>query len=113
MSSADIGVDRLSWEITDHPEGACSTRFSPGTPAYDAIRYEIWDVSGLGNAIPGATPRARLEMVSLLHGVPVVGRAGRTVRVKTRVHNTSARALIAKVRCNPRTNPRRCEAELR
>ena len=93
--AADIGVDRLSWEITDHPEGAFSTRFRPGTPDYGAIRNEIWGMSGLGNAIPGATPTARIDVVSLLPGLPVIGRAGRTVRVKTRVHNTSMRPFPA------------------
>ena len=31
--ATEIGVDRLSWEITDHPENAYSRRFVPGTPA--------------------------------------------------------------------------------
>ena len=30
--ATEIGVDRLSWEITDHPENAFSRRFVPGTP---------------------------------------------------------------------------------
>src|SRR6185436_17136527 len=30
--AGDIGVDRLSWEITDHPENMFSRRFVPGTP---------------------------------------------------------------------------------
>ena len=30
--AADIGVDRLCWEITDHPENAYSRRFVPGSP---------------------------------------------------------------------------------
>ena len=54
--AAEIGVDRLCWEITDHPETAYSRRFVPGSPAYGAIRHEIWDDNHLGNAIPGATP---------------------------------------------------------
>ena len=33
--AADIGVDRLCWEITDHPENAFSRRFVPGTPEFD------------------------------------------------------------------------------
>lgn len=93
--AADIGVDRLSWEITDHPEGAFSTRFRPGTSDYDAIRHQIWGVSGLGNAIPGATLRARIEMRTLLPGLPILGRVGRPVRVNTRVHNTSSRPFPA------------------
>src|SRR5438876_6623719 len=30
--AADIGADRLCWEITDHPEDSYSRRFIPGTP---------------------------------------------------------------------------------
>src|SRR5688572_8199812 len=60
--AAEIGVDRLSWEITDHPENAFSRRFAPGTAGYDTIKHEVWDVSGLGNAIPGATPRAKIAV---------------------------------------------------
>ena len=60
--AAEIGVDRLSWEITDHPENMFSRRFVPGTPEFDRIKFEIWDKTGLGNAIPGATPRARIEV---------------------------------------------------
>src|SRR5436309_6844166 len=51
--AADIGVDRLCWEVTDHPEHAYSRRFVPGSPALAAIRHEIWDDNNLGNAIPG------------------------------------------------------------
>ena len=60
--AAEIGVDRLSWEITDHPENMFSRRFMPGTPEHARIEHEIWDQNGLGNAIPGATPRARIDV---------------------------------------------------
>ena len=60
--ATEIGVDRLSWEITDHPENAFSRRFAPGTPDYEAIKHEIWDMTGLGNAIPGATPKAKIDV---------------------------------------------------
>ena len=30
--AAEIGVDRLCWELTDHPEDMFSRRFAPGTP---------------------------------------------------------------------------------
>src|SRR5262245_37872314 len=33
--AADVGVDRLCWEITDHPENAFSRRFLPGTADFD------------------------------------------------------------------------------
>ena len=53
------------WEITDHPEDSFSRRFAPGTADFDRIKYEVWDHSGLGNAIPGATPRAEIDVPAL------------------------------------------------
>jgi len=70
--AAEIGVDRLCWEITDHPEHAFSRRFVPGSPELDSIRAETWDDNNLGNAIPGATPRARIEVRTILPGIPLV-----------------------------------------
>ena len=93
--AADIGVDRLCWELTDHPEDAYSRRFGPGSPALDTIRHEIWDDNNLGNAIPGATPRARIDVRTLVPGIPIVARAGRPVQVRTRVHNLSTRPFPA------------------
>ncbi len=52
----EMGIDRLCWEITDHPENSASERFVPGRPEYEKIKSEIW--SALGNAIPGRIPRA-------------------------------------------------------
>ena len=60
--AVEIGVDRLTWEITDHPENAFSRRFVPGSADLVQIEHEVWDTSNLGNAIPGATPRARIEI---------------------------------------------------
>ena len=94
--AADIGVDRLCWEITDHPEDSYSRRFLPGSPEYQSISQEIWDQTGLGNAIPGATPRARIDVRTLIPRAPLVGRAGRTMRVRTRVHNLSSREFSAR-----------------
>lgn len=84
-----FGADRLSWEITDHPEDSFSRRFAPGTPDFERIRHEVWDQSGLGNAIPGATPRAEIAV-----GGPeqvLAGRAGETIAVQTQVKNLSSR----------------------
>jgi hypothetical protein len=89
--AAGIGVDRLTWEITDHPEDSFSRRFVPGSPDHERIKYEIWDTNNLGNAIPGAMPRARIDVPGLLPGLPLVARRGRTVTVKARVHNLSTR----------------------
>jgi hypothetical protein len=93
--AADIGVDRLCWEITDHPENAYSRRFAPGSPDLEAIRHEVWDHSDLGNAIPGATPRAQIDVRTLVPGMPLLGKAGRPLRVRTRVHNLSSRPFPA------------------
>jgi hypothetical protein len=94
--ASGMGIDRLSWEITDHPEDAFSRRFAPGTPDRARIREEIWDTSNLGNAIPGATPRARIEIPSLVPALPILARAGRPVHVRTRVHNLCARPFPAR-----------------
>ena len=93
--AADIGVDRLCWEITDHPENAYSRRFAPGSPDLELIRREIWDDNDLGNAIPGAMPRARIDVRTYLPGVPLIAKAGRPLSVRTRVHNLSTRPFPA------------------
>src|SRR5215510_1435711 len=66
--ASEIGVDRLCWELTDHPEDSYSRRFVPGSPELDAIRHEVWDDNNLGNAIPGATPRAQIDVSTLVPG---------------------------------------------
>ncbi len=93
--AAEVGVDRLCWEITDHPEDSYSRRFGPGTPDYERIRHEVWDMSGLGNAIPGTTPRAQIDVRTLIPGFPLRARAAQPVKVKTRVKNLSARPFRA------------------
>ncbi|PWT85029.1 MAG: hypothetical protein C5B57_03730 [Blastocatellia bacterium] len=93
--AAEIGVDRLCWEITDHPEHAYSRRFVPGSTEFQAIRREVWDDNDLGNAIPGAMPRARIELRARVPGVPLMTRPGRTMRVRTRVQNLSTRPFPA------------------
>jgi MoaA/NifB/PqqE/SkfB family radical SAM enzyme len=93
--AAEIGVDRLCWEITDHPEGAYSRRFVPGSTDLEAIRREIWDDNDLGNAIPGAMPRARIDVRTLIPGVPLFARTGRPLQIRTRVHNLSTRPYPA------------------
>lgn len=89
--AADLGIDRLCWEVTDHPEEAFSRRFVPGAADFEAIRHEIWDSNNLGNAIPGATPRAQIDVRTLVPGIPLIAKASRTVQVRTRVRNLSTR----------------------
>jgi hypothetical protein len=91
----EIGVDRLCWEITDHPEDAYSRRFAPGSPTLAAVQHEIWDDNNLGNAIHGATPRAQIDVRTLVPGLPLVARAGQPLQVRTRVRNLSTRAFPA------------------
>ncbi|MCC7417480.1 MAG: radical SAM protein [Acidobacteria bacterium] len=97
--AADVGADRLCWELTDHPEHAYSRRFAPGAPALAGIRREIWDDNNLGNAIEGATPRARIEVragrFALWPRRPLVARAGAPLRVETTVRNLSTRPFAA------------------
>jgi len=98
--AAEIGVDRLSWEITDHPENMFSRRFVPGTPDFERIQYEVWDRTGLGNAIPGATPLARIEVggtswLDRIGNVPVKAGAGEPIAIPTRVTNLSTRPFPA------------------
>ena len=93
--AAEIGVDRLCWELTDHPEHAYSRRFVPDAPLLEAIRHEIWDDNNLGNAIPGATPRAHIDIRTLVPGIPLMARAGRPLAIRTRVRNLSTRAFPA------------------
>jgi hypothetical protein len=96
--AGDLGVDRLCWEITDHPEDSFSRRFLPGSESHAGIRHEIWDDNNLGNAIPGCTPRARIALPDLAHDAPLQARAGDTLHVTTRVRNLSKRAFPAQGR---------------
>jgi hypothetical protein len=93
--AGEIGVDRLCWEITDHPEQAYSRRFVPGSVDLGAIRHETWDDNDIGNAIPGAMPRAQIDVRTLMPGAPLLTRTGRAFRVNTRVRNLSMRPFPA------------------
>ena len=67
---------RRSSVLGDHrPSGKRVTRAGscPGSPALEAIRRETWDDNNLGNAIPGATPRARIDVRTLVPGLPLDG----------------------------------------
>jgi MoaA/NifB/PqqE/SkfB family radical SAM enzyme len=93
----EIGVDRLCWELTDHPEEMFSRRFVPGSEELTRIRHEIWDDNNLGNAIPGATPRAEIDVRGPLPlaGLPIVARHGRALTLRARVRNASTRPFPA------------------
>ncbi len=93
--AAEMGVDRLCWELTDHPEDMFSRRFVRGSAELAAVRHEIWDDNNLGNAIPGATPRAEINVRGPIPGLPVVGRPGRPISLITTVRNASTRPFPA------------------
>jgi hypothetical protein len=95
MTAEELGVDRLCWELTDHPEDMFSRRFVPGSGELGAIRHEIWDANNLGNAITGATPRAEIAVSGSLPGLPLVARRGRTATIQARVKNASRRPFPA------------------
>ena len=93
------------------PEDAFSRRFVPGTPDLDAIAHEIWDDNNLGNAIPGATPRARIDVAhrswprraadraAAGEPLPGHGRASRTCRrVRSRRRPPTAAAWSGSAR---------------
>ena len=93
--AADTGVDRLCWELTDHPEDSFSRRFVTGSADLDRIRHEVWDHNNLGNAIPGATPRAQIALRHWIPGLPLRGRAAQPLAIATRVKNLSSRPFRA------------------
>jgi uncharacterized Fe-S cluster-containing radical SAM superfamily protein len=93
--AADIGVDRLCWEITDHPEDMFSRRFVAGSRELAEIKHEVWDDNNLGNAIPGATPRAEIAVRGLMPGLPLIARRGQRATVHTSVRNASTRPFAA------------------
>jgi len=93
--AAEIGVDRLCWELTDHPEEAFSRRFVPGSPDLAAIAHEIWDDNNLGNAIVGASPRARVDIRDHPPAAPIHAQPGSTLALRARVRNLSQRPFPA------------------
>jgi len=93
--ASEMGVDRLCWELTDHPEDLFSRRFLPGTDAYAGIKREVWDDNNLGNAIPGATPRARIDVSGPIPGLPLIARAGHQLTIRTTIRNLSTRPFPA------------------
>jgi hypothetical protein len=95
-TAAEIGVDRLSWEITDHPENMFSRRFVPGTPEFDRIQYEIWDQDRPrqrhSRRDAARAHRARRHVVARSHRERgAQGRRRASVEIRTRVTNLSIR----------------------
>lgn len=81
--AAEIGVDKLVWEITDHPEEAKSEKYQIGTDAWKKIYYEIWDTSQTCNALPGKTLKAGITPPA----GPVEAKIGEPVTIRCTVEN--------------------------
>jgi MoaA/NifB/PqqE/SkfB family radical SAM enzyme len=79
-----IGVDRLTWEITDHPPGGMSPRYQVGTHDWQRIYHEIWDSSQIGNAIRSKRFRADIKVLTK----EMAARPNEPLKVKVRVKNT-------------------------
>ena len=78
-----IGVDRLTWEITDHPPAAASIKYRVGSPAWRRIFYEIWDSSQIGSALRGKRFIARIQPAR----GRLKGRRGQALSLGTTVKN--------------------------
>ena len=103
--SASIGCAGRSPII---PRTRISRRFVPGRPTCEAIRHEIWDDNNLGNAIPGATPRAQIDVRTAGAGAAdSAGARGRTAAVRTRVRNLSTRPFRRAGQLRPPTRAAR------
>jgi hypothetical protein len=78
-----IGVDRLTWEITDHPAQAASEKYRRGTPAWKRIYREIWDSSQIGSALRGG------RFIAAITAGPgrLAARAGQPSQLAVRVKN--------------------------
>jgi hypothetical protein len=79
-----IGVDRLTWEITDHPPGAASEKYRIGTAAWRRIFFQIWDSSQIGSALRGTRYLARIRVRRKRLAVPAGERSLLNVAVTNR-----------------------------
>jgi hypothetical protein len=78
-----IGVDRLTWEITDHPAGAASSKYRIASPAWKKIYHEIWDSSQIGSALKGK----RFIAAITVGPARLAARAGEPLRLQVDVKN--------------------------
>ncbi len=91
--AAKIGVDRFTWEITDHPVEGKSEKYQIGTEAWKKIYYEIWDTSQIGNVVKKNRFMAKIKVLSGRVDMAVGGDA---VNVRVQVKNKGG-ALWRKV----------------
>jgi hypothetical protein len=89
--AAKTGVDRLTWEITDHPAGAASKKYSIGSPAWKKIYHEIWDSSQIGSALRGSQFIAGIKVRPKRHQA----RAGEPTQLEVEVKNRGGAPWIS------------------
>ena len=83
--AAEIGIDKLVWEITNHPPVAASKKYQSATPAWREIYHEIWDTSQTCNAIDG---KRLLAAISFENEGAWHGRSTDPTMLTVRVENT-------------------------
>lgn len=72
----ETGVDRLTWEITDHPAGAASAKYRAGSPGWKRIYFQIWDTSQIGSALRG---KKFIAGIRAANKKPAISRGQKTV----------------------------------
>ena len=88
-----IGIDRFTWEITDHPQEALSEKYQIGTSYWEKIYHEIWDTSLIGNALKKQRFIANIKVLS---GDIHMKAGGEPVNVTVKIKNKGG-ALWRKV----------------
>ncbi|MCX6583318.1 MAG: radical SAM protein [Candidatus Aminicenantes bacterium] len=84
-----IGVDRFTWEITDHPEEAKSEKYQVGTKYWKKIFYEVWDTNQVGNAIKSKRFIAKIKVLADDIGMNGGGETvNETVNIRVKIKNT-------------------------
>jgi MoaA/NifB/PqqE/SkfB family radical SAM enzyme len=94
----EIGVDRLTWEITDHPENAYSRKYARGTAAWKKLLPEIWDTSQIGSAIAGRRFIAAIRPEDRT----ISSRAGEAKTIRVAVKNKGGALWPARTRSGRR-----------
>ncbi|MBN1550401.1 SPASM domain-containing protein [bacterium] len=79
-----LGVDRLVWEITDHPKSAASHKYQTGTRLWRKRFYEIWDTSRLSNALDGRKYLAKIKQIPRT----ITCKCGESLQISCHIINT-------------------------
>ena len=83
--AAGIGVDRLCWELTDHPEDLYSRRFVPGRRTWRAFATRSGTTTTWGTPSRALRRARRLRCGPIpLAGLPIVARHGRPLTLRAR-----------------------------